>query len=98
MPKVYLRQAEREDAKETREMETLTILLRTARGRLGKQDRELAKTVGIHPGTFCNLKHPGAIAKTDLRTVRRLAHAVGCTADEWLKIGGFETTKGGPHP
>lgn len=90
MPKVYLTREAREDAKERREIGELTLLLRTARGRLGKQDKELAEAVGIHPATFCCLKHDGAVAKTDLLTVRRLAHAIGCTAEDWLKIGGFK--------
>lgn len=90
MPKVYLTREAREDARESREIGVLTLLLRTARGRLGKQDKELAEIVGLHPSTFCCLKHDGAVAKTDLLTVRRLAHAIGCTAEDWLKIGGFK--------
>lgn len=90
MPKVYLTQAERDTAKEDRELAVLTLAIKTAKGRTDREDRELAKAVGIHPCTLSTLKHPGAIAKTDLLTARRLAHAVGCTADEWLRIGGFK--------
>lgn len=90
MPKVYLTQSDRDSAREDRDMAVLTLAIKTARGRLDREDRELAKEAGIHHTTFCNLKHPGAVAKTDLRTARRIAHAVGCTPDEWLRIGGFK--------
>ena len=90
MPRVYLTQAERADAKEAREMEVMTVLIRTASGRLCKQNKELADIAGVHPVTFTRLKQSGHVAKTDFQTVRRVAHAVGCTPEEWLKIGGFK--------
>lgn len=89
MPKVYLRQVDREAAKEQRESAVLTLLLRTAKGRLSREDRELAREAGIHPATFTKLKRDGAIDRTDFGTVRRLAHVTGCTAEEWLQAGGF---------
>lgn len=89
MPKVYLRQSDRDDAREARETATLTLLLKTARGRLDREEQDLAREAGIHPATFCRLKRPGALDKVDFRTVRRLAHAIGCTAEDWLKAGGF---------
>lgn len=89
MPKVYLRQADREAARESAEIGTLTELIRTSKGRTGKRDQDTAKEAGISAVTFCNYKREG-VESIGLLTARRIAHAVGCTKEQWLRIGGFK--------
>ncbi len=90
MPRVYLTQADREAAREANEIGTLTDLIKTAKGRTGRSDQETAEDAGISAVTFCNYKKRGTIASVSLLTARRIAHAVGCTKEQWLRIGGFK--------
>lgn len=89
MPKVYLTEDKKVEAKENADMAVFTTLIKTARGRTDQLDRDLAKAAKISPVSFCRYKTDGEISKISLISARRLAHAVGCTKDEWLKIGGF---------
>ena len=89
MPRVYLSEEERRQAAESRELARLTELIRTARYRLGTTDKVLAGEVGVTGGRMSQLKADGAVDSLPLRQARRVAHAVGCTAEDWLKIGGF---------
>ena len=89
MPKVYLTQEDRLEAEEDRELAHLTDLIRTARYRLDVPDSALAKAVGVSGARFSQLKADGAVDGVSLRRARRIAHAVGCTAEDWLRIGGF---------
>ena len=90
MPKVILgTQAKLED-KEEREMAKLSELVRTCKGRTMQKDKDTAQTAGVSIGIFCKAKHPENVYGMSLRVVRRIAHAVGCTKEDWLKIGGFQ--------
>ena len=89
MPKVYLSSEARERAREERELDLLSERIRTCKGRTRRNDEDTAKLAGMCRTTFCNLKQPGRVENLSLLSARRLAHAVGCTADDWLRIGGF---------
>ena len=49
----------------------------------------MAESVGITARAFCRFKQPENIGGMSLRRARRIAHAVGCTPEDWLRIGGF---------
>lgn len=89
MPKVHLTTEQREEARERREMGRLTTLIQTAKYRLNQPDTEIAAKVGVSGARISQLKHPFEVENVPLCTARRIAHAVGCTAEDWLKIGGF---------
>lgn len=89
MPRVYLSDADRTAAKEARELGLLAELVRTCKGRTGKKDYDTAKEAQIGVSSFARTKDPDAIGGMKLLTARRLAHAVGCTKEDWLRIGGF---------
>lgn len=88
MPKVFLSAAEREAAREDAELATLAELIRTSKGRTGKRDQDTADEVGVSKASFCGYKR--SVNGISLRTARRIAHAVGCTREQWLRIGGFK--------
>lgn len=90
MPKVYLSAEARAAAQEARELDKLSELVRTCKGRTRRNDEDTAKAAGMSRGTLFRAKNPAAVGTLSLRSARRLAHAVGCTAEDWLKIGGFE--------
>ena len=68
MPKVFLSAEDRALAREERELDRLSELVRTCKGRTRQKDGDTAQQAGLS----------------------RLAHAVGCTKEDWLRIGGFE--------
>lgn len=89
MPTVYLTNRQRAEAKERREIGTLTERMHTARLRLGVQEQDIASSLGLSKSGYSQLKRAGAAEKLPLLKARRIAHAVGCTAEDWLRIGGF---------
>jgi len=90
MPRIYLSDEARTAAQEERELGRLSELVRTCKGRTYKKDADTAREAQISPGAFYQLKRTEAVAKLNLLSARRLAHAVGCTKEDWLRIGGFE--------
>lgn len=90
MPKVYLSAEARAAAQEARELDKLSELVRTCKGRTRRNDEDTAKEAGMSRITFSRAKSPEVVGAMSLRAARRLAHAVGCTADDWLRIGGFK--------
>lgn len=90
MPKVFLSAEDRALAREARELDRLSELVRTCKGRTRQKDGDTAQQAGLSRMTFAEIKHPGRAGALSLRSARRLAHAVGCTKEDWLRIGGFE--------
>lgn len=93
MPAVYLSDDARRQAREEKDFARFAELVRTGKGRLRRKDYEIAEDVGITARAFCRFKLPENIGGMSLRRARRIAHAVGCTPEDWLRIGGF--AKGG---
>lgn len=89
MPAVYLSDADRRKAQEEKDFSRFAELVRTGKGRLERKEYEMAGDAGISSKEFSRLKNADAIGSISLRRARRLAHAVGCTPEDWLKIGGF---------
>lgn len=90
MPRVYLSAEARVAAQEARELDKLSELVRTCKGRTRRNDEDTAKEAGMSRNTFSRAKSPEVVGAMSLRAARRLAHAVGCTPEDWLRIGGFD--------
>lgn len=90
MPRVYLSDADRSAARELQRLDKLSELVRTCKGRTARLDEESARAAGISKGTFTRAKRAESVGQLSFRSALRLAHAVGCTAEDWLKIGGFK--------
>ena len=89
MPAVDLSDADRRKAREDKDFSRFAELVRTGKGRLERKEYEMAEDAGISSKEFSRLKNADALGSISLRRARRLAHAVGCTPEDWLKIGGF---------
>lgn len=90
MPAVYLSDADRRKAREEKDFSHFAELVRTGKGRLERKEYEMAEAAGISSKEFSRIKHADAIGSISLRRARRIAHAVGCTPEDWLRIGGFD--------
>lgn len=89
MPAVYLSDADRRQAREDKDFARFAELVRTGKGRLERKEYEMAEDAGLTARSFARFKHAENIGSMSLRRARRIAHAVGCTPEDWLKIGGF---------
>ena len=89
MPRVYLSDYERQLAAERRQNDVIALAVRTNKGRNGLTDQELAEQCGRSRCAISRYKRPEGVAVATFENVRRLAHAVKMTPEEWLKAGGF---------
>lgn len=89
MPKVVLGTKAKQKNNEEREMGRLSELVRTCKGRTLRKDKDTAEMADVSLSVFGKAKHPENVYGMSLRMVRRIAHAVGCTKEDWLYIGGF---------
>ena len=89
MPKVYLTDRSRAEAAEQAQNEVFALALRTARGRTGKTNVVLCASVDISRDCICRLKHADNVGSARFETIRRLAHEMGLSAEEWLRLGGY---------
>lgn len=90
MPKTYITTREREAALEARRNEAFTWALKTVNARLGKSYRATADAVGVSERLLQNLKRPEAVSNAKFGSIRAIAHVIGMTREEWLKLGGFD--------
>ena len=90
MPRVLIGTQARNEAQEARQNEAFVWALKTARARLGKTYTETAEAVGTTRNSLYVLRNPLAVSNAKFGTVRRIAHEIGMTREEWVKLGGFE--------
>lgn len=79
--------------REDKDFHRFAGLIVTTRLRTKRKDYETAKAIGISPRAFSRYKDPETVSHMSLTLARRMAHAIGCTPEDWLRIGGF--AKGG---
>ena len=73
----------------TRGNRTLTDALVLYKLHESKTDSDIATKLGIHKQTIYRIrKTPG---KVDLDVIRSIAHAIGMTQEDWLRLGGYKT-------
>lgn len=90
MPKTYISTREREKAQDIHRNEIFTWALKTVNARLGKSYRATADAVGVSERLLQNLKEPEAVSNARFGSIRAIAHEIGMTKEEWLKLGGFD--------
>ena len=90
MPAVYLSDDARRQAREDKDFARFAELVRTGPGRLEVKCQELAEAAGMSQSSFTRFRHRDRIGSMSLRNARRVAHAIGCTPEDWLRIGGFD--------
>ena len=89
MPKVFLSDRDREAERERRQNEVFSLALRTARGRLGIYDKEIQAKANVCRSSLYAMKKAENVGSTQFSSVRRVAHEIRLSADEWLKLGGY---------
>lgn len=91
MPKIRpLTQRSRDEEERLRRNEVFCERLRTVYGRLRKTDISICGATGISPSCLYHAKNPEKIDLTRFGYIRTLAHEVGLTAEEWLRLGGYK--------
>ena len=91
MPKILLTEEARAEAAERRQNEAFCWALKTVRARLGKTYTATADAVGVSARQLHNLTQPEAVSNAKFCNIRAVAHAIGMTKAEWLKLGGFDS-------
>jgi hypothetical protein len=90
MPKTYISTHDRETAERERQNDVFCFALKTTRARLGKTYIDAAANTGVSDRFLRTLKSPQAVSNARFGTIRAVAHEIGMTKNEWLKLGGFE--------
>lgn len=90
MPKVLLGEQARAEARTLSQNEALCWAIKTVKARLGKTYTATADAVGITRKLLYQLTMPEVVSNTRFGIVRAVAHEIGMTREEWLKLGGFE--------
>lgn len=90
MPKVYLTEQSRREAQEMKQNEVLVDRMCFLQGKGIKRVMDLAAELNLSKSTITRIKNPSHTGKVDFAIIRRLAHSVGLTADDWLRLGGYE--------
>ena len=90
MPKIHLTQASREEAFERECNDVFCLSLRTNYGRTGVYDRDIAASAGIGKATMTRLKKPEDVGRAGFGMIRKLAHLIRMSPDEWLRLGGYK--------
>ena len=90
MPKTYLSTNAREEAREAQRNEVFVWALKTVQARLGQTYTQTAEAVGTTRNRLYVLRNPLAVNNARFGMVRKIAHEIGMTREEWLKFGGFD--------
>lgn len=90
MPKVYIGEQSRKEAEELRRNEVFSERLRTVYGRMKKTDVSVCCAANVSKSGLYKIKNPENVGAARFGTIRAVAHEVGMTAGEWLRLGGFE--------
>ena len=90
MPRVLIGSQARAAAQDERQNEAFCWALKTVYARLGKNYTETADAAGTTRNQLYMLRNPAAVSSARFGTIRRVAHEIGMTKTEWLKLGGFE--------
>lgn len=90
MPKVYLTEQSRKAADELARNEIFSVKVRTVYGRTKKTGVAVCAAVNLSASGLYKIKHPEYVSAARFGTIRAVAHEVGLTADEWLRLGGFK--------
>lgn len=90
MPKVILGTKSKREDRERRQNDVIALLVRTNKGRNAVMDSEIAAQIEVGRCVMTRYKTPEGIGRANFEVVRRLAHAVGCTKEDWLRAGGFD--------
>ena len=90
MPKIRpLTQRGRDAEAELMRNEIFSEKLRTAYGRIKKTDVQITAATNVSQSSLYNIKHPERVSLARFGIIRDVAHEIGLTADEWLRLGGF---------
>lgn len=90
MPKVLLGEQARAEARELAQNDAMCWAIKTIRARQGKTYTATAEAVGITRNLLYRLTKPEVVSTTRFGIIRDVAHEIGMTREEWLKLGGFE--------
>ena len=83
-------QASREEAFERKCNDVFCLSLRTNYGRTGVYDQDIAASAGIGTATMTRVKMPEDVGRAGLGPIRKLAHLIRMSPDEWLRLGGYK--------
>lgn len=87
MPKVLLTAEAKAENRETKMNNVLTGAVVRYCTIHNRKQYEIAEACGITKGTFSHrMRNFGDVR---LRDIRKVAHKVGLTSEEWLQLGGY---------
>ena len=90
MPRVYIGEESRKEAEVLRRNEIFSERLRTVYGRIKKTDVAVCAATNVSKSCLYKIKNPANVGSARFSIIRDVAHEVGLTADEWLKLGGYK--------